>query len=241
MDVGIIHELFPHCIEATKILGMDADFRAKLEDALTKIPPYQIGKSGFVQEWIEDWKPGPQGHNVSPNFPFYPGCSITLRGNPELAGAYRKWLEAHPARGGFLVSWDIAMWARLERGDQTGRFIQAYVSRGPGLNLHNQGSNQSDASFGYSAAVAEALLQSHSGELSLLPALPTGWDDGSVIGLRARGQYEVALKWKGGKLQKADIHSVKGGAIKVRNGEKTVTITISPGETAHLNGDLAVN
>jgi len=84
MDLGIIRELFPHCIEAGKILNVDADFRAKLETALTKIPPYQIGQSGFVQEWIEDWKPGPQGHNVSPNFPFYPGSSITLRGNPDL-------------------------------------------------------------------------------------------------------------------------------------------------------------
>ncbi len=101
MDVGLIRELFPHCIEASRILGVDEDFRARLQAALTRIPPYQIGKSGFVQEWIEDWQPGPQGHNVSANFPFYPGSSITLRGNPEFAAAYQKWMEAHPPEEGF--------------------------------------------------------------------------------------------------------------------------------------------
>jgi len=240
MDVAIMRELFPHCLEASKILGVDADFRAKLEDALTKMPPYQIGSSGFVQEWIEDWKTGPQGHNVSPNFAFYPGCSVTLRGNPEFAAAYQKWMEAHPPRGGFIVAWGIAMWARLERGDQVAKCIEAYMGRGPAPNLHNAGANQSDASFGFTAAVAEALVQSHAGEISLLPALPAGWDDGSVSGLRARGEYDVSLQWKGGKLQTADLHGIKGGAIKVRHGQKTATITLKPGQTVHLNADLAV-
>jgi alpha-L-fucosidase 2 len=240
MDIAIMRELFPHCIEASKTLGVDADFRAKLEEALKKLPPYQIGSSGFVQEWIEDWKTGPQGHNVSPNFAFYPGSSITLRGNPEFAAAYEKWMEAHPPRGGFIVSWGIAMWARLERGDQVAKCIAAYMGRGPGLNLHNQGSNQSDASFGFAAAVAEALVQSHADEISLLPALPAGWDDGSVTGLRARGGYDVSLQWKGGKLQTADIHGLKSGAIKVRYGQKTSTISVKPGGTVHLNADLGV-
>jgi alpha-L-fucosidase 2 len=217
---------------------VDADFRAKLEGALKQLPPYQIGSSGFVQEWIEDWKTGPQGHNVSPNFAFYPGSSLTLRGNPEFAAAYQKWMEAHPPRGGFIASWGIAMWARLEHGDQVAECIQAYMGRGPGLNLHNQGSNQSDASFGFAAAVAEALVQSHAGEISLLPALPAGWDDGSITGLRARGGYDVSMKWKGGRLQTVDIHGLKGGAIKVRYGQKTSTITINPGGTVHLDADL---
>jgi len=238
MDVAIMRELFPHCIEASRILRVDAAFRAKLEEALTKIPPYQIGSSGYVQEWIEDWKTGPQGHNVSPNFAFYPGSSITLRGNPKFAAAYQKWMEAHPPRGGFLVSWGIAMWARLESGDEVAKGIERYMGRGPALNLHNAGSNQSDASFGFTAAVAEALLQSHAGEISLLPALPTGWDEGSVSGLRARGDYDVSMQWKGGKLQTADIHGLKGGAIKIRYGQKIATITIKPGEVVHLNADL---
>jgi alpha-L-fucosidase 2 len=238
MDVAIMRELFPHCIEASRILGVDADFRAKLENALTRMPPYQIGGSGFVQEWIDDWKTGPQGHNVSPNFAFYPGCSITLRGNPKFAAAYQKWMEAHPPRGGFIVSWGIAMWARLERGDQVAKCIEAYMGRGPAFNLHNAGANQSDASFGFAAAVAESLMQSHAGEISLLPALPAGWDDGSVSGLRARGEYGVSMRWKGGKLQTADIHGLKGGAINIRYGQKTATITFKAGDVVHLNADL---
>jgi alpha-L-fucosidase 2 len=239
MDVAIIRELFPHCIEASRTLGLDADFRAQLETALTKIPPYQIGKSGFVQEWIEDWKPGPQGHNVSPNFPFYPGSSITLRGNPEFAAAYQKWMEAHPPRGGFPLSWGIAMWARLEHGDKVGSLMDAYVNRAPAPNLHNGGANQSDASFGYTAAVAEALVQSHAGEISLLPALPPQWPDGSVQGLRARGGYEVSMEWKEGKLQSAQIRNHNGGSCAVRYGTRTAKVSVQPGEIARLNAALA--
>jgi alpha-L-fucosidase 2 len=239
MDVAIIRELFPHCIEASRTLGLDADFRARLETALTKIPPYQIGKSGFVQEWIEDWRPGPQGHNVSPNFPFYPGSSLTLRGNPDFAAAYQKWTEAHPPRGGFPLCWGITMWARLERGDKVGSLMQTYVNRGPAANLHNAGANQSDASFGYTAAVAEALIQSHAGEISLLPALPPQWPNGSLQGLRARGGYEVSMEWKDGKLQSAQISNRNGGSCAVRYGEKTARLSVKPGETALLNAELA--
>jgi hypothetical protein len=95
---------------------------------------------------------------VSANFPFYPGSSITLRGNPEFAAAYQKWMETHPPEGGFRLSWGIAMWARLERGDQVGSLMETYMQRAPAANLHNTRNNQSDASFGFTAAVAEALL-----------------------------------------------------------------------------------
>ena len=238
MDVAIIRELFPHCIEASKILGVDPEFRAKLEEALAKIPPYQIGKSGFLQEWIEDWRPGNQGHNVSPNFPFYPGNSITLRGDPKLAATFERWMEGHPPRGGFPLSWGIAMWARLERGDKVGSLIQTYLSRAPALNLHNAGANQSDASFGYTAAVAEALLQSHAAEISLLPALPPSWTEGLVTGLRARGGCEVSLRWRDRKLVSSEIRNPRGGTFTLRYGAKTASVTLKPGETLHLNPDL---
>ena len=176
---------------------------------------------------------------MSPNFPFYPGSSVTLRGNPDFAAAYQRWMEAHPPRGGFPLSWGIAMWARLERGDKVGSLIQTYVNRGPAINLHNAGANQSDASFGYTAAVAEALVQSHAGEISLLPALPPQWPNGAIRGLRARGGFEVSMEWKGGELQTAGIHGLKDGAVKVRYGQKTATISVKPGETVHLNAKLA--
>jgi len=107
------------------------------------------------------------------------------------------------------------------------------------LNLHNVGANQSDASFGFTAAVAEALLQSHAGEISLLPALPTHWPDGSVSGLRARGGYEVSMTWRGGKLESAEIRNAKGGRFNVRSGAKTASLTVKPGATLRLNAELA--
>lgn len=238
MDIGIIRELFPHCIEASKILNIDADFSAKLETALKKIPPYQIGKDGTIQEWIEDWTPGPEGHNVSSYFPFYPGSSITLLREPEFAAAYKKLLEPRHSRGGFPLVWDIAMWARLENGAKADTMINSFLSSGLAPNLHNSGANQSDANYGYTAAIAECLLQSHTGEISLLPALPPSWSSGSVKGLRARGGFEVSIEWKNGKLQQSEIKSFLGNPCVVRYGNKTVNYKIPKGTTIKISGNL---
>jgi alpha-L-fucosidase 2 len=241
MDVGIIRELFPHCVEASKVLGVDEAFRGKLEAALKRLPPYQVGRQGTLQEWIEDWQPGNQGHNCSANFPFYPGSSITLRGTPEPAAAILKWMETRRPGGGFPSVWYISIWSRLERGDKAATFITGYVANSVGPNLHHRGSNQSDATLGYTAGVAEALVQSHAGEISLLPALPTGWGEGSVTGLRARGGSEVSIRWKDGKLLSAELRSSRGGAVKVRYGTKATELSLEPGRAARLNGDLVAS
>src|SRR6185437_691642 len=203
------------------------------------LPPYQIGKSGYLQEWIKDWKQAPAGHNVSPLFTIYPGNSIGLRRDPRLAEAIHKWMDTHPAPGGFPMSWDIAVWARLEQGDSVSAVIDKFLSENYlAPNLHNKRSNQSDANFGFTAAVAESLLQSQDDEINLLPALATEWKDGSVTGLRARGGYEVSIRWKDGKLQSASIHSINGKDIQVRYGDKTAKITITPGSTINLDANL---
>jgi alpha-L-fucosidase 2 len=116
--------------------------------------------------------------------------------------------------------------------------MDAYVNRAPANNLHNSGANQSDASFGYTAAVAEALVQSHAGEISLLPALPPQWPDGSVQSLCARGGYEVSMEWKNGKLLSAQISNRNGGSCTVRYGEKTTKTSVKPGGAARLNANL---
>jgi alpha-L-fucosidase 2 len=239
IDIALIRELFSHCIEAGKILGMDEDFGAKLSDALKRLPPYRINSRGYLQEWIEDWTPGTEGHNVSPNFPLFPGSSITLRSTPELAAAINKWMETRQWRGGWITAWDTCVWARLERGEKVEQWLQPLV-RSLADNLHNPRNNQSDANFGLTAAVAEALLQSHAGEISLLPALPPSWPTGSIRGLRARGGYEVALQWNDGKLQSAAIQNSAPATFKVRYGTKTAQVSIKAGQTLHLNADLMV-
>lgn len=259
MNIGMVKDLFPHCIEAGKILNVDKEFGAKLADALGKIPPYQIGKDSLLQVWIEDWKRGNEGHNMSANFGFFPGNSITLRGNPEIAAAIERWLEPRPVRTSWTSAWDICDWARLENGEKIDTVIKQFFmvtspmggSPGPGAtsgfpagvptrggignNFQNTSSNQSDANYGFTAGVAEALLQSHAGEISLLPALPASWKDGSVSGLRARGGFEVNIEWKEGKLTKSEIRSLLGNPCIVRANGKTTNYTPAKGETILLN------
>ena len=234
MDIAIMRELFGYCIEASKILGVDEDFRNQLETTLTKLPPYQVSKQGFIQEWIEDWEPAPAGHSFSTHFVFFPGKSILLRQDhdTELVQAIKTWMDSRRGRGGFPTCWDISMWARLERGDKAAENMRTYISNSVANNLHNRGSNQSDATFGFTAGVAESLLQSHAGEISLLPALPKSWgESGEVTGLKARGGYEVGMKWKDGKLISSEIANPKGGDCTIRFGEKTTKVSIEPGKT----------
>jgi alpha-L-fucosidase 2 len=234
MDIAQIRELFGHCIEAEGILGTDKEFGIRLAATLPKLPPYRINRQGYLQEWIEDWTGGPEGHNVSPNFPFFPGSTITLRGNPELAGAINKWMETRQPRGGWTTAWDTAVWARLERGDKVEQWLAALMKNSLSDNLHNGRSNQSDANFGLTAAIAEALLQSHAGEISLLPALPPGWTSGSVRGLRARGGFEVDIAWHDGKVTETTVRSLNGESTKLRYGSTTQELKLGKGESYRM-------
>ena len=253
MDIGMVKDLFPHCIEAAKLLDIDREFSLKLEEALAKIPPYMIGKDSLLQVWIEDWKRGNEGHNMSANFGFFPGNSITLRQDPEIAAAIEKWLEPRVARLSWTSAWDICDWARLENGVRADSAIRQFfrftpmrrrpgnfpmMGNGIGNNLHNPASNQSDANFGFTAGVAECLLQSHAGEISLLPALPVSWKDGSVSGLKARGGFEVNMSWKDGLLTSCEIISVLGNPFVARYGEVTKSFNIPAGKSIKLNGSL---
>ena len=242
MNVGIVKGLFSHCIAAQKILNKDQEFGEKLSEALEKIPPYQIGEDGLLQVWIEDWKRGNEGHNMSANFGFFPGNSITLRGNPEIAAAIQKWLEPRNGNMGWPTAWDICDWARLENGEKADTVIRNFFletrGRGIGNNLHNTRFNQSDANYGFTAGVAECLLQSHAGEISLLPALPPSWKNGTVTGLRARGGFEVNIRWKDGKLETCDIKSLLGKPCIVRYADKTKAYEIHAGEMITITSEL---
>lgn len=247
MDNAIIRDLFPHVIEAAKLLKVDSDFSAKLADALTKLPPYEIGKNGMLMGWIEDWERGREGHCWSGNFGFFPGNSITLRGTPELAEGVRKWLEPRSSYGtGWTTIIDLCLWARQENGAKTDEILhKMFISNpnarragGVGNNLQNSSSNQSDFNYGITAGIAECLIQSHAGEISLLPALPASWKDGSITGLKARGGYEVSISWKDGKMVSCEIKSVLGHPITVRYAGQTKNISLAAGQSIKLNANL---
>jgi len=240
MDIEIIHDLFINCIEAIDVLAadapdkkFDAEFRAELVSALKRLPPLQISKrTGALQEWIEDYdEPQPQHRHVSHMFGLHPGRMITPRGTPELAEALRKTLNRRgDAATGWSRAWKTMAWARLEDGDHAYRIFKGLLAHGTYPNLFDACPPfQIDGNFGATAAIAEMLLQSHAGEIALLPALPGVWPNGQVKGLRARGGLEVEIAWKDGKGASALLTAKCDGRHKLRppKGQKVAEIRIA--------------
>lgn len=233
MDIAIMRDLFPHVIEASKILNVDASLRKQLEKALPQLPPYKINKNGYPQEWIEDFEPQRGGHDVSPYWPFFPGSSILFHRESDqtMVKAYERWMDSRISAGnrrsgGFGGSWNICMLARMERGDVTSQLIKNQLLSDTNAFLAQGTGAQVDAPFGYTAGMAECLLQSHAGEISLLPALPVHWKEGKVDGLRARGNYLVNIQWANGKLVRAEISNPEGGACNIRFNGQVIKVTI---------------
>jgi alpha-L-fucosidase 2 len=223
IDMQILGDLFADVADAAAVLRTDPDLRAKLQETRRHLAPMQIGRNGQLQEWLEDWGQREASHrHISHLYGLYPGNQISVRRTPKYADAARAVLEQRGLPGnGWSSAWKAASYARLNDGNRASENFAYAVRNYTTESLFSicSGAMQVDGSFGMTAAIAEMLLQSHEGELSLLPALPDAWKEGEVRGLRARGGYEVTMSWKDGRLTRATVVSDRAGTCRVRGSQ----------------------
>jgi alpha-L-fucosidase 2 len=245
MDQQIIWDLFTNVLDAAKVLGIEDDFVARVRSARERLQGPQIGSDGRLLEWSQEFKEAEPGHrHTSHLFALHPGRQISVTGTPELAAAARKSLEYRLAHGGGHTGWSrawiINFWARLRDAEKAHENVVALLAKSTLPNLFDTHPPfQIDGNFGGAAGIAEMLLQSHAGEIHLLPALPNAWSDGQVKGLRARGGFEVDMTWAGGRLVEVAIRSTQNRSCTVRYGDKTAQIDARKGKAIRLDGQLA--
>ena len=249
-DQEIVWDLFTNYLEAAEILGVDAEYRQKVSRMRDLLLKPKIGAWGQLQEWPEDRDDIRDLHrHTSHLFALHPGRQISPVATPELANAARISLSARGDEStGWAMAWRINFWARLLDGDHAYRLLRNLLHiTGKGNNIdYGKGGGvysnlfdthppfQIDGNFGATAGIAEMLLQSQAGEIHLLPALPKAWPEGSVSGLKARGNITVDLVWEGGRMKSATLTSPVSTSAKVRFNGRAQSVSLPAGRPVKL-------
>jgi alpha-L-fucosidase 2 len=248
MDHEIIRSLFKAVIQASEILQTDKAFRDSLQQKLSQIAPYQIGKNGQLQEWLQDVDDTADKHrHVSHLWAVYPGTEISWD-TPELMKAARQsLLYRGDAATGWSLGWKLNLWARFKEGNHAYKLLQMLLTpaeKGGAGSFHNlfdaHPPFQIDGNFGGAAGIGELLVQSHTKYIDLLPALPDALATGEVKGICARGGFVLNFSWKAGNLQTLNVLSLAGNDCLLRYKGKTISFKTEKGKTYNVNSDLVV-
>ncbi|KAA1471290.1 hypothetical protein DENSPDRAFT_837251 [Dentipellis sp. KUC8613] len=246
LDNSLISDIFNQTMYLANILGQESDFTKNISDTRDKLPPFQIGTAGQLQEWLEDWDllaPDVTFWHISHLYSVYPSAQIDPRFNNSLAiAASQSLIYRGIGNGGWPIAWRAGTWARLLDANETMSEINALFSTGAlssALLSNAGGAFQIDANLGGMATILEAFLQSHNGEIHLLPCLPNELHSGSFSGLRARGGFTVDATWENGELQSARVTSSPGTMAFVRYAGGTHALRVSFSQGGSHNFTLA--
>jgi len=251
-DQQIVHDLMSNYLEAEKILGIDKNYMNKIQSIQSRLLGPQVGKWGQLQEWMEDVDDSTDHHRHNSHmFAVHPGRQIDARITPEWAAAAKRSMIA---RGnistGWSSAWKMNIWARLFEGEMAHDFVRellkpvtpnAPAGQRSGVYPNLFGAHppfQMDANFGYTAGIAEMLLQSQNGVIHFLPALPSVWQNGKVEGLKARGNVLVSMAWKNNQLIAVDLKALKNGEHTILYKGKMVNVKLKAGIVYHFDGNL---